>query len=94
LRNPNRVKKLGPNLAEATALHIVIIVSMASRLAGLLADRVFDIVSLDASQIQSAPRIANANRINFQSGLATIEGAMIALIDLQNLLREFGKLSD
>jgi purine-binding chemotaxis protein CheW len=86
--------RFGQGLTEATPLHIVIIVSIASRLAGLLADRVLDIVSLDASQIQPVPRIANANRISFLSGLATAEGAMIALIDLQNLLSESGKLSD
>ena len=78
--------RFGQGLTEATPLHIVIIVSIASKLAGLLADRVLDIVSLDASQIQPVPRIANANRVNFLSGLVTIEGAMIALMDLQGLL--------
>jgi chemotaxis signal transduction protein len=32
------------------------------------------------------PRIAHAQRANFLSGLVTIDGAMIALIDLPNLL--------
>ena len=36
--------------------------------------------------MQSVPRIAHAHRLNFLSGLVTIEGAMIALIDLPNLL--------
>jgi purine-binding chemotaxis protein CheW len=51
-----------------------------------LADRVLDIVSLDDTQIQPVPRIAQASRVEFLSGLATVEGAMIALIDLPNLL--------
>jgi purine-binding chemotaxis protein CheW len=51
-----------------------------------LADRVLDIVSLEEAQIQPVPRIAQASRVEFLSGLATIEGAMIALIDLSNLL--------
>jgi purine-binding chemotaxis protein CheW len=78
--------RFGQGLTEATALHIVIIVQIASKPVGLLADRVLDIVSFEASQVQPVPRIANGSRINFLAGLITIEGAMIALIDLPNLL--------
>ena len=78
--------RFGQGLTEATPLHIVIIVQIASKPIGLLADRVLDIVSLDDIQIQPVPRIAQASRVEFLSGLATIDGAMIALIDLPNLL--------
>jgi purine-binding chemotaxis protein CheW len=78
--------RFGQGLTEATPLHIVIIVQIAGKPVGLLADRVLDIVSLEESQVQPVPRIANAHRLNFLSGLVTIEGAMIALIDLPNLL--------
>src|SRR5205807_8689275 len=40
--------RFGQGLTEATALHIVIIVQIASRQVGLLADRVLDIVSFEA----------------------------------------------
>jgi purine-binding chemotaxis protein CheW len=78
--------RFGQGLTEATPLHIVIIVQIAAKPIGLLADRVLDIVSLEQSQMQPVPRIAHANRVNFLSGLVTIEGSMIALIDLPNLL--------
>ena len=45
-----------------------------------------DIVSFEPSQVQPVPRVTQAARIDFLSGLVTIEGAMIALIDLPNLL--------
>ena len=86
--------RFGQGLTEATPLHIVIIVQIASKPIGLLADRVLDIVSLDKSQMQPVPRIAHANRVNFLSGLVTIEGAMIALIDLPNLLSAAGEAAD
>jgi purine-binding chemotaxis protein CheW len=57
-----------------------------TRQVGLLADRVLDIVSFEASQVQPVPRIASGSRVNFLAGLVTIESGMIALIDLQNLL--------
>ena len=78
--------RFGQGFTEATPLHIVIIVQIGTKPIGLLADRVLDIVSLDPSQIQPVPRIAQASRVEFLSGLVRIENAMIALIDLLNLL--------
>jgi purine-binding chemotaxis protein CheW len=78
--------RFGQGQTEASPLHIVIIVQIATRLVGLLADRVLDIVSFEASQVQPVPRIASGTRVNFLAGLVTIESGMIALIDLPNLL--------
>ena len=78
--------RFGQGLTNATPIHIVIIVQVGARQVGLLADRVLDIVSIDASKIQAVPRIAQASRIDFLSGLVTVENSMIALIDLPNLL--------
>jgi purine-binding chemotaxis protein CheW len=78
--------RFGQGQTEATATHIVIIVQIAARLVGLLADRVLDIVSFDNSKVQAVPRIAAASRVNFLSGLVTVDDTMIALIDLRYLL--------
>jgi purine-binding chemotaxis protein CheW len=78
--------RFGQGLTDATPVHIVIIVQAGSRTVGLLADRVLDIVSLEASQIQPVPRIARGARVDFLSGLVTVDNAMIAVIDLSNLL--------
>jgi purine-binding chemotaxis protein CheW len=78
--------RFGQGLTEATPLHIVIIVQIGSRSVGLLADRVLDIVSFEPAQVQPVPRVAQASRVDFLSGLVTVDGAMLALIDLQNLL--------
>ncbi|MFN3656057.1 MAG: chemotaxis protein CheW [Pseudolabrys sp.] len=84
--------RFGQGLTKATPLHIVIIVQIASKPIGLLADRVLDIVSLDETQIKPVPRVAQSNRISFLSGLVTTDAGMIALIDLPNLLS--GQLGD
>ncbi len=78
--------RFGQGLTQATPLHIVIIVHVANKPVGLLADRVLDIVGVDANEIKPVPRVAQAQRLNFLSGLVTHENAMIALIDLPNLL--------
>lgn len=78
--------RFGQGMTQATPLHIAIIVQIASKPIGLLADRVLDIVSVDPAQIKPVPRVAQTQRLNFLSGLVTTDGAMIALIDLPNLL--------
>jgi purine-binding chemotaxis protein CheW len=78
--------RFGQGLTEATPMHIVIIVQVGTRQVGLLGDRVLDIVSIDPAQVQPVPRVAQAARIDFLSGLVTIDSGMIALIDLPHLL--------
>ena len=53
----------------------MIIVQVGSRPVGLLADRVLDIVSFEPTQVQPVPRIAQASRVDFLSGLVTVDGA-------------------
>jgi purine-binding chemotaxis protein CheW len=78
--------RFGQGLTQATPLHIVIIVHINAKPVGLLADRVLDIVSLDANEIKPVPRVAQSQRVSFLSGIITTEAGMIALIDLPNLL--------
>jgi purine-binding chemotaxis protein CheW len=78
--------RFGQGTTEATPVHIVIIVQIADRQVGLLADKVLDIVSFNSSQVQPVPRVTQASRTEFLSGLVTVEGTMIALIDLPHLL--------
>jgi purine-binding chemotaxis protein CheW len=78
--------RFAQGMTEATPLHIVIVVQIGSRHVGLLADRVLDIVAINASQIQPIPRVSRTAQTDFLSGLVTIETGMIALIDLTHLL--------
>ena len=78
--------RFGQGLTETTPTHIIIVVQIGERQVGLLADRVLDIVSFESSQVQPVPQVARSARDLFLSGLVSIEGAMIALIDLDNLL--------
>jgi purine-binding chemotaxis protein CheW len=78
--------RFGAGRTECTPTHIIIVVQIEERQVGLLADRVLDIVSFEASKIQPVPRASQASGVNFLSGLVTLEDTMIALIDLRNLL--------
>jgi purine-binding chemotaxis protein CheW len=80
--------RFGQGLTEATVIHVVIIVQMEQQLVGLLADRVSDIISVDPTKIKAVPKVAQSARLDFLSGIVTIDDAMIALIELPNLLTQ------
>jgi len=84
--------RFGQGLTDATAMHVVIVVHVGIKTVGLLADRVLDIVAVDASQIQPVPQVSRSMRADFLSGLVTIEATMIALIDLSHLLSEHNEI--
>jgi len=78
--------RLGEGVTDTTPLHIVIIVQVNGRQVGLIGDRVLDIVSIDAAQIQPIPLAGQGAATNFLSGLVCVDNTMIALIDLPGLL--------
>ena len=78
--------RFGQGLTETTPLHIVIIVQVDGRQIGLIGDRVLDIVSVEANEIQPVPRTTQDQATDFLSGLVTQDNGMIALIDLTHLL--------
>jgi purine-binding chemotaxis protein CheW len=78
--------RFGNGLTDATPMHVIIVIQIDGETVGLLADRVLDIVSLDAGQIQPVPRVVQSARLDFLSGIVTVDDDMIALIDLANLL--------
>jgi purine-binding chemotaxis protein CheW len=78
--------RFGEGLTDPTALHVVIIVQIGDQQVGLLADRVLDIISFSQAQQQVVPNVERVSQAKFLSGLVTIEGVMVALIDLPNLL--------
>ncbi len=78
--------RFGQGTTQATPMHVVIIVQIGERLVGILADRVLDIVSFESSRVQAVPHVGNGAQADFLSGLITIDDALIALIDLENLV--------
>ena len=73
-------------LTAATPTHVIIVVAIDEMMVGLLADAVVDIVSVPASAIRPVPETERATHASFLTGLVTVEGRMVVLLDLDNLL--------
>jgi purine-binding chemotaxis protein CheW len=78
--------RFGHGPTDATPMHVIIVIQIDSETAGLLADRVLDIIAVGPSQIQPIPKVSHDARTGFLSGLVAVEKTMIALIDLKSLL--------
>jgi purine-binding chemotaxis protein CheW len=78
--------RFGQGLTEPTPLHVLIVVLIGRQLVGLLVDGVSDIVAVDPTGIKPVPRVAQHEDVGMLSGIATVDGKMITLIDLNRLL--------
>lgn len=78
--------RLGHGKSEPSARHAVIVVREQDRMTGLLVDMVSDIISADPADIHPTPDVSSAIARSFVSGIVTLEGRMISLLSLQDVL--------
>lgn len=80
--------RLGLTTSEPTARHVIMVVKVGERTMGLLVDAVSDIINLTDDAVQPTPDVACDTVRAFVKGLFAIDGRMISLISLDNVLPE------
>ncbi|WP_374574327.1 chemotaxis protein CheW [Phenylobacterium sp.] len=80
--------RLGLTTSEPTARHVIMVVMVGQRTMGLLVDAVSDIINLTDDAVQPTPDVACDTVREFVKGLFAIDGRMISLISLDNVLPE------
>jgi purine-binding chemotaxis protein CheW len=78
--------RLGFPPTEPTARHAIIVVEHGNHVAGLLVDGVSDIFTASEEQIQPTPDIAAETAKLYVRGVIPMDGRLIAVIDIANLL--------
>ncbi len=78
--------RLGFPPAEPTARHVIIVAQIGSQVVGLLVDAVSDILTVTDDVVQPTPDVASEMAKTFVRGVLAVEGRMISLIALDNLL--------
>lgn len=76
---------LGPT--QATAAHVIVVVDIGERTAGLLVDTVSDIVDVPASAIRPTPD-AERDQSGLVERLALLDEEIVALLDLAAITRD------
>ena len=80
--------RLGFEVSEPTARHVIMVVNQGGRTIGLLVEAVSDIIEVTEDMVQPTPDIACDQVRNFVKGLFSIDGRMISLITLERVLPE------
>jgi purine-binding chemotaxis protein CheW len=78
--------RLGFEPAEPTARHAIMVTQVRDQAVGLLVDGVSDIVSITEANIQPTPDVASEVAKTIVKGVIVLEGRLISLITLDNLL--------
>ena len=65
---------------------VVVIVSVARRVVGIVVDAVSDVITLMPQQIRPAPEFGGALDTRFITGLGTVDKRMLILTDIERLL--------
>lgn len=73
-------------LTPATPRHVTMVVTVGSRVMGILVDAVADIITVADADIQPVPDMDDTHHNRFLSGLVTVDGRMVALLDLERML--------
>lgn len=72
-------------LTDATARHVIIVVAVRHKVLGILVDAVADIITVSNADIQPVPEIEQRAEAALLAGLVTVDGRMVALLDLDRL---------
>ena len=76
------------NLGNVTynELTVVIILNVANRVMGIVVDGVSDVITLTAEQLKPAPEFSSTLGAQYITGLGTVDGRMIIVIDIEKLM--------
>lgn len=70
---------------DATEKHVIIIVAVGERTAGILVDTVSDILTVPSGDIKPAPSGETTTDERFVTGLIAIEGRMVVILEMEKL---------
>ena len=75
-------------LSQATydATTVMVVLSVAGRTIGVVVDGVSDVLRLDAEQVRATPEFGSAIDRKFITGLGVIDGRMLILLDIEQLM--------
>lgn len=78
--------KFGLGQATYDQFTVVIILSVAGRVVGMVVDGVSEVVQLSPEQIRSVPQFGTLLDTAYIDGLAELEGRMVILVDIEKLM--------
>ena len=80
--------RFGLPLTEVTDLSRIVVIESEAQVVGILVDSVAEVVDLRLSEIDSAPNVGNEESSRYIQGVASMDSALLIVVDLSKLLSE------
>ncbi|HFD80853.1 MAG TPA: chemotaxis protein CheW [Gammaproteobacteria bacterium] len=80
--------RLGLAATEITDSSRIVIIEGARHVVGILVDCVAEVVDLPPSEVESAPNVGNEESARYIQGVASRDGELLILVDLNKLLTD------
>lgn len=80
--------KFGMTSGEYGKMTVIIVVEVLEKVLGIVVDSVSDVLNVESEQIQSAPEFGSHIDVGFISGIARVDGRLIALLDIAEALSD------
>ena len=80
--------RLGLETTEVTDSTRIVIIEGAKHVVGILVDCVAEVVDLATSEVESAPNVGNDESAKYIQGVASRDGELLILVDLNKLLTD------
>ena len=81
--------RIGIAADEPSSRHVIIIFEVENRILGFVVNDVTEIFTTNTDEIQPTPDVASEAANNFVYGVIAMEGRMLNLLDLDNVLPRF-----
>jgi len=78
--------RFGLPMVELTEANRIIIIESEEQIAGILVDSVAEVAELGVSEISPAPSVGNGRNSRYIEGVATRDGDLLVVVDLNKLL--------
>ena len=80
--------RLGLNSKEVDDSTRIVIIEADKQVVGILVDSVAEVVDLRMSEVESAPNVGNDESSKYIQGVASRDGELLILVDLNKLLTD------
>ena len=82
--------KFGMEAAEYTAFTVIIVLTVGTKVVGLIVDAVSDVLNIPKTDIQATPDFGAQVDARFISGMAKAGDKLVVLLDIDRVLGEAG----
>lgn len=78
--------KLNLSLEPYTPFHVIIVMEIAGRIMGIIADEISDVVELSPQNVQSTTNLPPGLQAHYIKGIGKVDDELIVLLDVDHIL--------